>query len=87
MIRFLLLLFVIFMIYTALKAVVQSAVKGYHEDEKGRNKRTIGEEMVLDPECHTYIVKDRAVTRQIQGTLTYFCSDACARRHEDKNRA
>jgi len=47
----------------------------------------MGDEMVLDPECHTYVVKDRAVSRHIRGTLTHFCSDACARRYEEKNRA
>ena len=87
MIRFLLFFLVIMLIYSALKTVVRSAVKGYREDEKGRSRRIMGDEMVLDPECHTYVVKDRAVTRRIRGTLTHFCSDACARRYEDKYRA
>jgi len=87
MIRFLLFLIVIFFIYTALKIVVRSAVKGYREDENGRSRRIMGDEMVLDPQCHTYVVKDRAVIRNIRGTLTYFCSEACARQYEDKNRA
>ncbi len=87
MIRGLLFLLIIFLIYSALKIVVRSAVKGYREDEKGRGRQLMGNEMVQDPECHTYVVKDRAVTRHIQGTLTHFCSDACARRYEDKNRA
>jgi len=87
MIRFIVLLLIIFSIYTALKIVVRSAVKGYREEEKGRGRQIMGDEMVLDPECHTYVVKDRAVSRHIRGTLTHFCSDACARRYEEKNRA
>lgn len=87
MIRVLLFLLIIFLIYSALKTVVRAAVRGYREDEKGRSRKILGDEMVLDPECHTYVVKDRAVTRHIRGALTHFCSDACARRHEDKNRA
>jgi len=87
MIRILLLFLIIFLIYSVLKTVVRSAVKGYHEEGKGRSRKILGDEMVLDPECHTYVVKDRAVTRHIQGTLTHFCSDACARRYEEKNRA
>jgi YHS domain-containing protein len=87
MIRFLLFFLVIMLIYSALKTVVRSVVKGYREDEKGRSRRIMGDEMVLDPECHTYVVKDRAVTRHIRGALTHFCSDACARRYEDKNRS
>jgi len=85
--RGLLFFLAIFVIYIAVKTVVRSAVRGYHEDEQKRNRRIIGDEMVLDPECRTYVVKDRAVTRRIRGTLTYFCSDACAGRYEDKNRA
>ena len=39
--------------------------------------------MVLDPGCRTYVVKDRAVTRRIRGSVHSFCSEACARRYED----
>jgi YHS domain-containing protein len=88
MIRGLLFFLVIFVIYSAIKSVVRSAVKAYHEDEHKQGGRQImGDEMVMDPECRTYVVKDRAVVRRIRGTLTYFCSDACAQRYEDKNRA
>jgi hypothetical protein len=85
--RGLLFFFAILVIYFALKTVVRSAVRAYHDDEQRRGKRIMGDEMVLDPECRTYVIKDRAVTRRIRGTLTHFCSDACARRYEDKNRA
>jgi YHS domain-containing protein len=85
--RGLLFFLAIFVIYFAVKTVVRSAVKSYHDDEKQRSRRVIGDEMVLDPECHTYVVKDRAVARRIRGTLTYFCSEACARQYEEKNRA
>jgi YHS domain-containing protein len=87
MIRGLLFFLIIFVIYSAIKTVVRSAFKAYHEDDQRRGKQIMGDEMVLDPECRTYVVKDRAVTRRIQGTLTYFCSDDCARRYEDKNRS
>jgi YHS domain-containing protein len=87
MMRGLLFFLAIFVIYFALKTVVRSAVKSYHDDEHQRSRRVIGDEMVLDPECRTYVVKDRAVARRIRGTLTYFCSEACARQYEEKNRA
>ncbi len=77
----------ILVVYFAIKSVVRSAVRSYHEDEQQRTRRAIGDEMVLDPECRTYVVKDRAVARRIRGTLTYFCSEACARQYEEKNRA
>ena len=86
MIRGLLIFLVIFVIYSALRTVVRSAVKAFHDDEQQRGRRIIGDEMVLDPECRTYVVKDRAVTRRIRGTLKHFCSDVCAGRYEEKNR-
>ncbi len=87
MIRGLLFFLIILVIYSALKSVVRSAFKAYHKDEQRRGTQIMGDEMVLDPECRTYVVKDRAVVRRIRGTLTHFCSDNCARRYEDKNRA
>ncbi len=77
----------IIVIYYAFKIVVRSVLKGYHENEQRRSKRVMGDEMVLDPECLTYVVKDRAVARQIRGSRIHFCSDDCARQYEDKNRA
>ena len=74
-------------IYYALRTVVRSAVRSFHEDGQRRGRRSLGEEMVLDPECRTYVVKDRAVSRQIRGARVYFCSDACAGRYQDRNRA
>jgi YHS domain-containing protein len=87
MIRGVLFFLAIFVIYYALKILVRSALKTYREDEKKRSKRVMGDEMVLDPECRTYVVKDRSVIRQIRGTRTHFCSEDCARQYEDKNRA
>jgi len=38
------------------------------------------------PVRRTYVPKGRAQSRRIHGTLTYFCSDTCARAYEDRNR-
>lgn len=38
-------------------------------------------EMVLDPECKTYILKESAVTRRIGGRARHFCSKECAAAH------
>lgn len=80
-----LLLFIAFLfIYSALKTVFRSARRAYREEEPPR--RIKGEEMVLDPLCKTYVVKDRAVTRRIRGAVHSFCSEECARRYEDTSR-
>jgi len=71
--------------YYAFKSVFQSAVKSYYKDDRKRASM-IGEDMVQDPECRTYIPKGRAITRRIGGKLISFCSEACAKQYADKNR-
>ena len=85
MIRNLLVFIVIIFVYYSLKTVLRSAFKAYHE-EHDAPVRLKGEEMVLDPECRTYVIKGRALTRRFQGKVHSFCSEACAQRYEEKHR-
>ena len=87
MIRSLLIFFVLLIVYYAIKSIFRSAVRGYYSDERHNNRVLPGEEMVQDPECRTYVVKSRAVTRRINGKLCLFCSETCAKQFEDKNRS
>ncbi len=88
MIRNLLNVIIIVFVYYALKTILNSAIKAYHAGEPASpTKKLKGEEMVLDPECSTYVVKDRAVTRRLHGQLHSFCSEACAQRYEEKQRS
>ena len=84
MIRNVLVLIFILVIYYALRTVFRSAREAYHAGEKRSQLR--GEEMVLDPECQTYVVKARSTASRIGGKLLYFCSETCAKRYEGKNR-
>ena len=86
MIRSLLIFFILLMVYYVFKAVVRSVVRGYYSDERRSSTVLPGEEMVQDPECGTYVVKSRAVTRRINGKLCLFCSETCAKQYENKNR-
>ena len=87
MIRNLLVLIIILIIYRAIKTVIQSAFQAYTADERDNTPAQLkGEDMVLDPECRTYVVKDRALTKRIHGEVFSFCSDACAERYEQKHR-
>ncbi len=84
MIRFLLMFFLAMLVYSAIKTVLRSASRAYHEGE--RKAQVHGAEMVLDPQCRTYVIKDRATVRRIRGKLIYFCSEDCANRHEALSR-
>jgi hypothetical protein len=85
MMRSLLIVVFLLVIYFALKTVFRAAVKGYQEDDRKRS-RLMGEEMILDPECRTYVPKGRAVTRRIGNKLCSFCSETCAKQYENKQR-
>ena len=82
--RVLLIFLALVLIYYAIKTIARSAFRAYHQE--GTGERLKGEEMVLDPQCHTYIVKDRAITRRVQGSTRFFCSEACAQRYEEGHR-
>lgn len=88
MIRTILIFILLLLIYQSLRILFRSAARASRE-KGGRDERARlrGEDMVLDPECRTYVLKERAVTRSVRGTKLYFCSEACAQRHEERNRA
>jgi YHS domain-containing protein len=39
------------------------------------------DELVKDPVCQTYVVRSRAVRRDIEGHVFFFCSPTCAERY------
>jgi YHS domain-containing protein len=42
-----------------------------------RRPERIGGTLVRDPQCGTYLPKDRALAATSSGETNYFCSDAC----------
>ena len=86
MIRLLLIFILIVVVYQALKIVLRSALSSSQTGEK-RPPRIPGSEMVQDPQCRTYVVKDRALIKRVSGRTEYFCSAACAEAYERDHRA
>jgi len=84
MIRALFIVFLGMLLYSAIKTVLRAASRSYREGE--RKAQVHGAEMVLDPQCRTYVIKDRATARRIKGNLIYFCSEDCANKHEAQSR-
>jgi YHS domain-containing protein len=84
MTRAIILVVLIIVLYQAVKTVFRAANRAYHRDEG--SPRLPGQEMVQDPQCRTYIVKDRAVARRSEGMTVYFCSKACADKYEKRHR-
>ena len=69
--RLLLLFAICYIVFLALKSL--NAGKRAKSDDDAK----IGEPMVLDPQCQTYVPKSAALERQGK----YFCSEECARRY------
>ena len=46
-----------------------------------RSPRALGDELVKDPVCQTYVVRSRAVASRTADGAPYFCSTDCARRY------
>lgn len=80
MIRAILLFILFVVVYQAIKAVVRSMI--HASGDPSGSSRLPGEEMVLDPQCRTYVLKERAVTRRVGGTQVHFCSTHCADEYE-----
>ena len=70
LLRLLFLCIVAYIVYSALKPLLRGG-------KKPTDPAQLGEELVLDPQCQTYVVKSTAVTRQGK----YFCSEECAQRY------
>ena len=70
LLRLLVLCIVIYIVYSALKPLLRGG-------KKPTDPAQLGEELVLDPQCQTYVVKSAAVARQGK----YFCSEECAQRY------
>jgi uncharacterized protein len=50
-------------------------------------RKTRGEEMVLDPQCGTYLPRGDALEGNIAGTKHYFCSKECRKAYQDRPKA
>jgi len=69
LLRLLLLFAILYIVFLALKSLFAGAKK------KSADASTIGEAMVLDPQCQTYVPQADAVARGGK----FFCSEECAR--------
>ncbi|HUR72398.1 MAG TPA: PP0621 family protein [Candidatus Limnocylindrales bacterium] len=70
LLRLAFLFIIIYIVYSALKPLLQGGAKP-------ANPAQLGEQMVLDPQCQTYVPKSDAVIRQGK----FFCSEECAQRY------
>jgi uncharacterized protein len=65
----------LFLIAYLLLSLLKAYLIGHKSGRRSRDSRTAGEDMVLDPQCQTYVPKSEALLREGK----YFCSQECAR--------
>lgn len=70
LLRLLFLCVVIYIVYSALKPLLRGGNKPVDPEQ-------LGEQMVLDPQCQTYVPESQAVARHGK----FFCSEECAQRY------
>jgi YHS domain-containing protein len=44
----------------------------------------VGEDLVEDPLCHTYLPVGHAVRAEVDGKIVYFCSRKCLEQYQEK---
>jgi len=81
LIRFLIFFIVGYVIYRIIKSIRREKPFAVQNDN---NKTTaaLGEELVEDPYCHTYIPVSQAHRKEIAGKEHYFCSKECSEKYK-----
>ena len=82
LVRLILWLIVGFLVYTVFQIIKQALLK---PPAPPPEKTSRGEEMVLDPECGTYVPRNDAIKAQVKGAAHYFCSTDCRDKHQKRN--
>jgi len=74
-------------IYLLLAIMAVRIFKGISASMGGKEDRAapLGEEMVKDPNCDTYIPKADAIKKKVGGETRYFCSQKCLDEYRDKH--
>jgi len=76
-IRFLILIILIYLLYKVINAV-KKLKPGKNENLQSKSKQTGGEDLIEDPVCHTYVPVSQAFKKEISGKDYYFCSKQCS---------
>jgi uncharacterized protein len=82
MLRLLLLAIIIYFGYRLFKGYFLQIPKKGTDISTARSRR--GEEMVLDPQCGTYVPRSDALEGHTDGKKYYFCSKECRKTWQDR---
>ncbi len=81
MIRLLILALIIYAVYRYLKPRLGSSVGPNNEVKDSQEA-----ELIKDPECGAYFLKNKGVSAWIDGKAVFFCSESCRDAYLDRRR-
>lgn len=74
-----------FLLYHALRALLRWLLQPRPKPQRRDAGPAPDADMVRDPECGTFVLRDRSVARIVRGRALCFCSEECAAAHSSKN--
>ncbi len=79
LIRLIIILVLIYLFYRVIRLFHRQRPVGVGSQQikKVKNMPTVGEDLVEDPNCHTYVPVSQAYRKEIDGKNHYFCSKEC----------
>ncbi|MGC8720125.1 MAG: hypothetical protein ACP5TY_08965 [Thermodesulforhabdaceae bacterium] len=83
-ILFLLLVYCVYLIWRYVKRNILTPDQTHNRDVKREPTRIA--ELVQDPECGVYVVKDKALVARIDGKDVHFCSERCRDKYIERRR-
>lgn len=72
--RFLIFALIIYLAYRVLKSRLGSFQQGGEDQDETSLQNT---ELIQDPQCGTYFLRQRGIGARIKGREVYFCSENC----------
>ena len=70
-----------YLAFRLVKSWLRSLVPPDDEPEQTESRET---ELIQDPECGTYFLRQRGVPARVDGETLYFCSEACRSKYLQK---
>ena len=85
MFRFFVFIIVIYLLYKIFSTVRQVKTEK-NQNHLFNSSPAVGEDLVEDPVCHTYVPIIQALKKEISGKSYYFCSQQCSEKYlSEKN--
>ena len=79
--KFIISIMLIYLLYKIINTVKQ-VKPAKDENYKFQSSSAVGEDLVEDPFCHTYVPLSQAIKKEISGNDYYFSSKQCSEKYE-----